>query len=1181
LIVEDAIMLRITSWSVVTLMVLLVPAAPAQGQVKGDLNATKGAGDEVLAEKARKLNAEGLNLFEAGKFKEASAKMTEALEIRRKLYPAQDYAQGHPDLAQSLNNLGRALVAQGEYAKAEQYYRDALAMVRALYPKDRYPQGHAQLARCLNNMGSLLEKLGEYVKAEPYYRDTLAMNQALYPKDRYPQGHVELAESLSSLGALLHQKGEYAKAEPYLRETLAMYQSLYPKDRYPKGHADLATSLNDLGVLLLTQGEYVKAEVYFRDALAMRQALYPKADYPQGHPDLALSLNNLAGLLRQHGDYAKAEPLYRDALAMYQALYSKDRYPQGHPDLATGLNTLGFVLLKQGEYAKAEPYVRDALAMRQALYPKATYPQGHPELATNLNSLAGLLESQGEYAKAEPYFRDALAMRQTLYPKSQYPQGHPDLALTLNRLGNLLESQRAYAKAEQCYRADLDMNTALYPKDRYPKGHPHLATSLNNLGTVLKAQKEYAKAEPYYRDALEMNIALYPKNRYPNGHPKLATGLNNLGSLFYAQGQYAKAATYYSDALAMFRGLYLDSPQGHPDLAASLRNLSVLLQAQGQYAKAAPYCREALGMQQFHFERMAEFAAEAETLNLAASVPVYLDDFLAIHRRLPEDAAVYDLVWKSRAPLTRIMQRHHLEMHASQDPIAKKLVVELQSARQRLARMLLSPAKDAAEHKKKLEEMTDAKEELEKRLARLMRLNLAVPPAQTSLQQLSKAVPEGAAFIDLIHYTESVWDPGMLGEKGRSHVPRFMAFVVLSGKPAQAIDLGEAAPIEKAWSKWREAIVGNQPDREAATALAIRVWQPLRKHLPPQIHTVWLAADGMLAQVPWAALPGARPNTILLEELAIALVPHGAFLVQRLQDNAAALAAKPLFLAVGGVAYDKAPAAADDAGLNLTFPPVVGDSRITWKSLPGTASERAQIVGLARQALQGEPLVLQGAAASIAGVSAELPKVRFAHLATHGFFADPKFRSAFQVDEKQFEHFGLERKTAGARSPLVLSGLVLAGANRPETPARGILTAEAVVSLRLEDLELAVLSACETGLGETAGGEGVYGLQRAFHVAGARNVIASLWRVDDDATAALMIVFYYNLWLEKRAPLQALREAQLHIYRHPEEIKGLAALRGIDFNAKDLPKVTPTPAAKDAHAHVSQWAAFMLSGTGR
>src|SRR5262249_58964876 len=112
-----------------------------------------------------------------------------------------------------------------------------------------------------------------------------------------------------------------------------------------------------------------------------------------------------------------------------------------------------------------------------------------------------------------------------------------------------------------------------------------------------------------------------------------------------------------------------------------------------------------------------------------------------------------------------------------------------------------------------------------------------------------------------------------------------------------------------------------------------------------------------------------------------------------------------------------------------------------------------------------------------------------------------------------------------------LEGLVGAGAKAPPTnPATGlvdlgagIMTAEEVAGLDLSACALAVLSACETGLGRTAGGEGVLGLQRAFHQAGARTVVASLWRVDDEATRALMTRFYENLWQAQRRPLEALR----------------------------------------------------------
>ncbi len=146
-----------------------------------------------------------------------------------------------------------------------------------------------------------------------------------------------------------------------------------------------------------------------------------------------------------------------------------------------------------------------------------------------------------------------------------------------------------------------------------------------------------------------------------------------------------------------------------------------------------------------------------------------------------------------------------------------------------------------------------------------------------------------------------------------------------------------------------------------------------------------------------------------------------------------------------------------------------------------------------------------------------------------------------------------ERRGVGARNPLVQSGLVLAGANLPPgadilRDDRGILTAEAIAGPDLDGLEVAVLSACETGLGEAANGEGIFGLQRAFHMGGCRNVVASLWKVDDEATLALMALFYQQLWEAKLPPLEALRRAQLALYRHPDAISELAKDRGPNFD---------------------------------
>jgi CHAT domain-containing protein len=220
-----------------------------------------------------------------------------------------------------------------------------------------------------------------------------------------------------------------------------------------------------------------------------------------------------------------------------------------------------------------------------------------------------------------------------------------------------------------------------------------------------------------------------------------------------------------------------------------------------------------------------------------------------------------------------------------------------------------------------------------------------------------------------------------------------------------------------------------------------------------------------------------------------------------------------------------------------------------------------------------------------------MPRCRFVHLATHGFFADAAFRSAFHHDlageSMQLGGFELlgRRSTITGRNPLILSGVVLAGADRPAgTPAPGdpagddgILTAEEVADLDLSGTELVVLSACETGLGEVAGGEGVFGLQRAFALGGARTVIATLWKIDDRATQALMGEFYRQLWREgaPAGKLEALRRAQLAMIRRYD--RDMGSLRGLE----PIDSGGPTPGPGRRSLPPFFWAAFTLNGDWR
>jgi CHAT domain-containing protein len=238
------------------------------------------------------------------------------------------------------------------------------------------------------------------------------------------------------------------------------------------------------------------------------------------------------------------------------------------------------------------------------------------------------------------------------------------------------------------------------------------------------------------------------------------------------------------------------------------------------------------------------------------------------------------------------------------------------------------------------------------------------------------------------------------------------------------------------------------------------------------------------------------------------------------------------------------------------------------------------------QRLHDSHLPTQGATlltrldASEAAFRREAPRHRYLHLATHGFTApataDQSRRNA--VPEPRSASGQEALLDATELHPGLLAGVALAGANLPSRAGEGetdegktaqddgLLTAEEVTTLDLTGVELTVLSACDTGLGRIAGGEGLLGLQRAFQVAGARTVVASFWQVHDRATRALMQRFYENLWSRDMSRLAALREAQIWM---------------LDASANETDLRLSDEAYHDGRLAPRYWAAFVLSGEWR
>jgi CHAT domain-containing protein len=342
---------------------------------------------------------------------------------------------------------------------------------------------------------------------------------------------------------------------------------------------------------------------------------------------------------------------------------------------------------------------------------------------------------------------------------------------------------------------------------------------------------------------------------------------------------------------------------------------------------------------------------------------------------------------------------------------------------------------------------------------------------------------------------------------------------------------------------------------------------------------VLLSPDGVLGRLAIGALPGNDPGSYLLEAWTIATIAAPQSLPSLLSQKLD-LEVPSDVLMLGGVNYNEASDAVAVAKKEFrrraaANPDAEGK---LYAPLDGTFGELNTIKGKYEQIFARPKMtVLQGSGATEVALRREAPRHLYLHLATHGFFAPEHYRSALERSVQGQGPVASENRSGSPRSaaqsiagyhPGLLSGLALAGANKPaEGLDDGIMTAEEVSTLDLRAAELVVLSACDTGLGEVAGGEGILGLQRSFQVAGARTVIASLWSVDDAATRDLMERFYDNLWSQDMGKLRALREAQLWMLRE----RGPRGLKEFEGDTKSTTNRLPP----------FYWAAFILSGDWR
>jgi CHAT domain-containing protein len=384
------------------------------------------------------------------------------------------------------------------------------------------------------------------------------------------------------------------------------------------------------------------------------------------------------------------------------------------------------------------------------------------------------------------------------------------------------------------------------------------------------------------------------------------------------------------------------------------------------------------------------------------------------------------------------------------------------------------------------------------------------------------------------------------------------------------VPLGSAASVDTLVAHWRDQLTAVSRSassaeaetdyRTAGAALRTRIWDPIRNHLNGAT-TVFVVPDGSLNLVSLVALPIGQTRYLIEEAPVLHYLSAERDLVtgESSSHNGG-------LLALGGAAFDDASVFAGVTKPSTTpaapesrLAPVASTRTTTFDKLSAgcptlrsmrfspLAETRREVQDVAKLWTDSPAEVLDGRAASERAFKHDAPGHEVLHLATHGFFlgndcsvATGSTRSVGGLTSTQNNPAAQPKQRQAMQSvltenPLLLSGLALAGANRRAAAGPsdddGILTAEEVTALNLEGVKWVVLSACDTGLGEVKAGEGVFGLRRAFQIAGARTIIMSLWSVDDEATRIWMRALYQNRLEKHLSTADSVHAASLDLLR--------------------------------------------------
>lgn len=1023
-------------------------------------------------------------------------------------------------------------------------------------------------ARAVGQLGVTEYQGGNYWSA----RDLLTQAQALRRALPAGSGGRLAVEELRYLALALIQASRNTDALAALNQALALAEAL-PADGpasvirvlhvrimvwhrigdYPKGHVDAERAMQleeartsphpDRALTLMHWGEQLEFEGHLEQAReALEHALSViDATLREGHPDRAWVYRIAAIPAQELGDAARARALQERAASMAEASVG----PM-HPLTADCIQDLGATLFNQADFIAARALWERALR----IYDQRLGPE-YLDSATVLHNLAVLHARLGDFDGAMPLHRRAISK----WVHAVGPS-HAVVAVARDEFARTLAEQGRHLEAV----AILDRVLVIRERALGPN-HILVAQSLSSLARSLVATGQVKRALAVSRRAM----GIWEASDAQSG-PLYADSQLIHAAVLQATGDPAGALALL-DVLTARETSALGS--AHPEIARMELARATALSSLGRMAEAAAAALAAEEIGRAHAVLISTVLPERQALDYALTRPRGLGLVVSLLAAQDDPSLAFDAVIKGRAlVLDEVVVR---QRQARQQVRGTEAAwASLSAARLRLANLAMRGpgTRSDAEYAVAVTEARAARESAERAVAEVSpSFRADQRSAQVGLTVVREDVPAGTALVSFLRYDD-------IGSgRWRAPVPSYVAFVLRAGARVPAfVRLGRAAEIDGLIGRWRSAVQAEATPRDAAARdnalragmrLRQRLWDPLTPHLSGATR-VYVVPDGAIGLVPPAALP-AKGGGFLAEE---GLVIHQLSAERDLDRLQQAPQLGHGLLALGGAAFSRAggvprqaPAvpllasalarAVPSGALRSAASGCTPFGQVRFSLLPGSKDEVEAVGAVWRSSMYDPATSLFGAAATERAFKALASGRRVLHLSTHGFFlgreceASPAGARSVGGLTGVMTGTGQNPRSGSVvpESPLLLSGLALAGANARRSSRDGeedgILTAEEVASLDLEGVEWAVLSACDTGLGTLAAGEGVYGLRRAFQMAGVRTVIMSLWPVEDRSARDWMTALYAARFEQRLDTPDAVRYASLTVLRN-RRAKGLS-----------------------------------------